>query len=286
MKILKESIERYKHFIIASTDMFEDYFKDEIGLKKDINPYEFIFFTNNPDDIGLKYDDWAYIIKNILDINDISVNDLKSIVIDEEGFIKLDNLVYILRTGRIKKSYLESSNQLKDMAKYAKKRQKGKGWFVKLNAGNPEYNASFFNRAMGNNIISSSETSSSEGTGLAEDLHPTPKEHNIIALKSFKKDLKDNNLNDEDLIELKEKLKSTPPVASLGNNIYKFRWAPSKWNTGKSGATRVIYIELISLTETYLVKIFKKNDQENLTPKELKAIKNLVTSLKENNNNE
>ena len=71
----------------------------------------------------------------------------------------------------------ESSNQLKDMAKHNKKKQKGKGWFVKLNAGNPEYNASFFNRAMGNDTtsssdISSGETSSNEGTGLAENIEP------------------------------------------------------------------------------------------------------------------
>lgn len=170
-KIIKESIEKYKHFIIASNDMFEDYFKDEIGLKKDINPYEFIFFTNNPDNIGLKYDDWSYIIEN-LDGYDMSVNDLKSIIVDEDGFIKSDYLVFILRTGGIKKRYLESSNQLKDMAKHNKKKQKGKGWFVKLNAGNPEYNASFFNRAMGNDITPSSEISSSEGTGLAEDIEP------------------------------------------------------------------------------------------------------------------
>lgn len=65
----------------------------------------------------------------------------------------------------------ESLNQLKDMAKHNKKRQKGKGWFVKLNAGNPEYNASFFNRAMGNDTTSSSDISSGEGTGLAEDLN-------------------------------------------------------------------------------------------------------------------
>ena len=81
---------------------------------------------------------------------------------------KLDNLYQQLD---------ESSNQLKDMAKHNKKKQKGKGWFVKLNAGNPEYNASFFNRAMGNDTTSSSETSSSEtssseGTGLAENIEP------------------------------------------------------------------------------------------------------------------
>lgn len=125
-KIIKENIEKYKHFIIASNDMFEDYFKDEIGLKKDINPYEFIFFTNNPDNIGLEYDGWSYVIEN-LDAHDISVNDLKSIIIDEDGFIKSDNLVSILKAGRIKKRYLESSNQLKDMAKHNKKKQKGKG---------------------------------------------------------------------------------------------------------------------------------------------------------------
>ena len=75
------------------------------------------------------------------------------------------------RVEEIKKKYLESSNQLKDMARHNKKRQKGKGWFVKLNAGNPEYNASFFNRAMGNDTTSSSDISSGEGTGLAEDLN-------------------------------------------------------------------------------------------------------------------
>jgi len=71
---------------------------------------------------------------------------------------KLDNLLELKKP----------KNQLKDMAKYNRKRQKGKGWFVKLNAGDPEYNASFFNRAMGN-----AEIGNSEGAGLAEDLKDT-----------------------------------------------------------------------------------------------------------------
>ena len=165
----------------------------------------------------------------------------------------------------------EIKNPLKQMAKWAKKRQKGLGAFVKLNAGNVEQGNQMFNRATTFNIDG--------GEGLGEALTPIDKEATIIELTPFKKCMKNYNLDDEDLTELKQQLIERAPEASLGSNIYKFRWAPSKWNRGSNKATRVIYVDIIKKAEVYLVTMYTKKDKSNLTPEELKNIKYIAKQL-------
>ncbi len=85
---------------------------------------------------------------------------------------KLYNLKY-----EDKKEYKDTTNEafkkrnaLKDMYKFNKKRQKGLGAFVKLDAGNVEVGNNMFNQAMGN----------SDEVGVAEALETEePKEINI-----------------------------------------------------------------------------------------------------------
>lgn len=81
----------------------------------------------------------------------------------EEFFNEINSLSYELSEEKVNK------NQLKDRAKKHKKSDKkgAKGWFVHPNAGNVEYNVSFFNRAMGSGDASSSglSVSSSGASG-------------------------------------------------------------------------------------------------------------------------
>lgn len=64
---------------------------------------------------------------------------------------------------------LVEDNELQKRAKYHAKKRKGRGYFVKLNAGNPEYNAEFFNHAMG----SDAGAPVSGGEAMGEDYEVT-----------------------------------------------------------------------------------------------------------------
>lgn len=76
-----------------------------------------------------------------------------------------------------------------------------------------------------------------------------------------------------DLANLAEQLSLTPTLGiSLGKDIYKIRLAITSKGKGKSGGARVITCVRIKLTKVYLVSIFDKSDQENVSDKELKDL--------------
>lgn len=56
------------------------------------------------------------------------------------------------------------------------------------------------------------------------------------------------------------------------------RWAlPSK---GKSGGIRVAYIDVVIREKIYMLDLFPKNEKDNYTDAEKKALKQLVEALK------
>jgi mRNA-degrading endonuclease RelE of RelBE toxin-antitoxin system len=107
---------------------------------------------------------------------------------------------------------------------------------------------------------------------------------NIIPLKSFDNELKKltkkypslkgdySSLLDE--LELNPKLGTT-----IGRNCYKIRLSITSKGKGKSGGARVITHLIVSIeAETlYLLKIYDKGDQDNISEAELKY---LLTTIK------
>lgn len=83
------------------------------------------------------------------------------------------------------------------------------------------------------------------------------------------------SLNRE-LAALGEKLCVTPKQGkSLGSGLYKIRLASASKGKGKSGGFRVVtyYIEQVGDEEiVYLVTIYDKSEQENITKDDLLAI--------------
>ena len=120
---------------------------------------------------------------------------------------------------------------------------------------------------------------------LTEDSHlqPIPPGTTIVLLATFKRQSKDLKITDDDIEDLKKQLTQKAPEAALGNHIYKFRFAPPSWNTGKRGATRVIYIEFIKDSCAYLVSIYAKNQKEDLNDAEVKTLKKLSKALENAN---
>lgn len=84
-------------------------------------------------------------------------------------------------------------------------------------------------------------------------------------------------LSDDDYREFQVALSENPelgPTMSGGGGIRKVRWnLPHK---GKSGGVRVIYYWAVAKEQIYLLLIYKKTRQENLTPDQLAFLKRLV----------
>ena len=85
---------------------------------------------------------------------------------------------------------------------------------------------------------------------------------------------------DEDMKELIEELQENPTFGkSLGNNAFKIRLAISSKNKGKSGGARIITYFVTEENEVFLLSIYDKSEQENVSDK---AIKALIKTVSEN----
>jgi len=99
-----------------------------------------------------------------------------------------------------------------------------------------------------------------------------------IRFKKLKKKFK--TLLDE-LVDLQTELSVNPTMGTdLGNGLHKIRLASKSKGKGKSGGFRVItYLVVESKTETtiYLITIYDKSEEENITKQELlKLVKSVL----------
>jgi hypothetical protein len=94
--------------------------------------------------------------------------------------------------------------------------------------------------------------------------------------KAFSKRLAEF-LTDEDLRLLQVSLLLKPDQGKVipgGGGLRKMRWAlPGR---GKSGGARVIYFWFVAQSVIYLLSIYAKNEQEDLTPEQLKLLRKTV----------
>jgi len=70
-----------------------------------------------------------------------------------------------------------------------------------------------------------------------------------------------------------EDLENNPSKGiSIGNKCYKIRLAIASKGRGKSGSARVITHFYVSRDTVFLLAIYDKNEQENITDRELKML--------------
>lgn len=104
----------------------------------------------------------------------------------------------------------------------------------------------------------------------------------FIEVPMFTKKWKELGLTDETLRSLQNVLLNAPKSGDViqgTGGLRKIR-IPME-NRGKSGGSRVIYVD-IELKETiYFVNVYSKNEKDDLTEDEKKAFKAVVKILKE-----
>lgn len=86
-----------------------------------------------------------------------------------------------------------------------------------------------------------------------------------------------NFLSDEEYRILQTELILHPDKGKLiqgGGGLRKIRWAPG--GRGKSGSLRTIYYWAVSEEQIYMLFIYSKNEQDDLTMDQLKILRNLI----------
>ena len=84
-------------------------------------------------------------------------------------------------------------------------------------------------------------------------------------------------LTDEQYRQLQSELLRRPDRGAVipgGGGIRKMRWGAL--GKGKSGGVRVIYYWYVQQARIYMLLIYPKNQQDNLTPDQLAMLRDLV----------
>ena len=105
--------------------------------------------------------------------------------------------------------------------------------------------------------------------------------YKIIASDNFRKEakrlLKKFTSLKDDLAGLEKTLTNNPTEGTaLGNNCYKIRLKVKSKNKGKSGGMRVITLLVNISKNIYLLSIYDKSEQADITSKELDQLVNEV----------
>ena len=81
----------------------------------------------------------------------------------------------------------------------------------------------------------------------------------------------------EDLKKLQDKLRENPRLGSpIGNDCYKIRMAIRSKGKGKSGGARVITCVQVIENSVYLIAIYDKSEQEDISNKELSSLLSFI----------
>lgn len=103
----------------------------------------------------------------------------------------------------------------------------------------------------------------------------------FIILPEFDKQWKAMNLTDDDLRRLEDLILENPELGDVMQStggLRKLRFSFS--DRGKSGSSRVCYINIVRKEKIFLITAYPKNVKDNLSKAERNNIKQLVEILK------
>ncbi len=101
----------------------------------------------------------------------------------------------------------------------------------------------------------------------------------FIEMPGFSNDWEELRLDSDDLLALQVAIMSGPtraPVVQGTGGLRKIRFAPPRWNIGKSGAVRVCYVYFDEWGIVLLVIAYSKNEKDSLTANEKATVRDLI----------
>lgn len=102
----------------------------------------------------------------------------------------------------------------------------------------------------------------------------------FIQTLEFTKNWEILRLNDDDLRRLELEIIKNPQVGSViqgTGRLRKMRFAFE--NQGKSGSTRVCYVDFVIYGTVYLITVYPKSEKDNLSKAERNEIKKMIEIL-------
>lgn len=102
----------------------------------------------------------------------------------------------------------------------------------------------------------------------------------FIQTDEFLKNWEELGFTDDDLRRLEYAIMKEPKIGAVipgTSKLRKMRFAYE--NRGKSGSTRVCYVDFLVYDTVYLITAYAKNEKENLTKAECNEIKKLINIL-------
>ena len=104
----------------------------------------------------------------------------------------------------------------------------------------------------------------------------------FVIMPIFDKQWCDMGLDDKDLQQLQIQLLMNPQLGKVikgTGKLRKMRFAlPGR---GKSGSSRVLYVDFVVAETIYLIFAYPKNEKDNLTDEECHNIKKLIDKIEE-----
>lgn len=103
----------------------------------------------------------------------------------------------------------------------------------------------------------------------------------FVEMPMFRSRWKDMGLNDKDLLRLEQELLEDPKVGAVmqgTGGLRKMRFAFE--DRGKSGSSRVVYIDFEVHEKIFLITAYPKSEKDNLTKAERNELHQLVDILK------
>ena len=104
----------------------------------------------------------------------------------------------------------------------------------------------------------------------------------FIMMPVFDKQWKSMGLTDKDLQDLQEMLLQNPQAGDVikgTGGLRKVRFAFP--NRGKSGSSRVLYVDFVLAEKIYLIFAYPKNEKDNLSDEERNNIRKLIERIEE-----
>lgn len=102
----------------------------------------------------------------------------------------------------------------------------------------------------------------------------------FIQTAEFVKRWENLGFTDEDLRRLELEILKDPKVGKVirgTGKLRKMRFAFT--NEGKSGSTRICYVDFTVKRTVYLITVYSKNEKDNLTKAERNSIKKMIDIL-------
>ena len=122
-----------------------------------------------------------------------------------------------------------------------------------------------------------------ERTLMYQDHRLTPEDFlHFVELDEFRDDWETLRLDDDDIWTLQILIMcnpTRPPVIKGTGGLRKLRFAPERWNVGKSDAVRVCYVYFPDYWTVLLVAAYGKNEKDNLTDEEKAGIRTYIKQV-------